>query len=176
MPGRRGRGPAPRILVVVESPAKCRTIQQYLGPQYVVKASFGHVRDLPVAGGGKRRGRKGGGGVSLGVDTESWRGEWVVPKEKAAAVKVLRELAGRKEPVVLATDRDREGEAIAWHLREVLGGRADRFVRVTFNEITRSAVQGRSGRRGGWTWRWCVRSWHGGSWIGWSVGACRRRW
>ena len=141
MPGRRGRGPAPRILVVVESPAKCRTIQQYLGPQYVVKASFGHVRDLPVAGGGKRRGRKGGGGVALGVDTESWRGEWVVPKEKAAAVKVLRELAGRKEPVVLATDRDREGEAIAWHLREVLGGRADRFVRVTFNEITRSAVQ-----------------------------------
>ena len=140
MPGRRGRGPAPRILVVVESPAKCRTIQQYLGSQYVVKASFGHVKDLPVAGGGKRRGRK-GGGVSLGVDTESWRGEWVVPKEKAAAVKVLRELAGRKEPVVLATDRDREGEAIAWHLREVLGGRADRFVRVTFNEITRSAVQ-----------------------------------
>ena len=141
MVGRRGRGPAPRILVVVESPAKCRTIQRYLGPQYVVKASFGHVRDLPAAGGSKRRGRKGGGGVALGVDTESWRGEWVVPKEKAAAVKVLRELAGRKQPVVLATDQDREGEAIAWHLREVLGGRADRFVRVTFNEITRSAVQ-----------------------------------
>ena len=140
MVGRRGRGPAPRILVVVESPAKCRTIQKYLGPQYVVRASFGHVRDLPVAGGSKRRGRK-GGGVSLGVDTESWRGEWVVPKEKAGAVKALREFAGRKQPVVLATDQDREGEAIAWHLREVLGGRADRFVRVTFNEITRSAVQ-----------------------------------
>ena len=141
MVGRRGRGAAPRILVVVESPAKCRTIQKYLGPQYVVRASFGHVRDLPVTGGSKRRGRKGGGGVSLGVDTESWRGEWVVPKEKVGAVKVLRELAGRKQPVVLATDQDREGEAIAWHLREVLGGRADRFVRVTFNEITRSAVQ-----------------------------------
>ena len=123
-------------LVVVESPAKCRTIQRCLGRGYLVRASFGHLRDLPAAG----RGRK--GSAALGLDPDAgWKATWEVPREKRDVVSGLRRLAGRTGPVVLATDCDREGEAIAWHLRQLLGGAAGRFVRVTFNEITESAIR-----------------------------------
>ena len=123
-------------LVVVESPAKCRTIQRCLGRDYLVRASLGHLRDLPVA----RRGRK--GAVALGLDPDkAWKATWEVPPDRRNVVAGLRRLAGRSGPVVLATDCDREGEAIAWHLRQLLGGAAGRFARVTFSEITEPAIR-----------------------------------
>ena len=123
-------------LVIVESPAKCRTVQRCLGEQYLVRASFGHLRDLPAA----RRGRK--GLVALGLDPGAgWKATWEIPPERREIVARLRRLAGRTGPVVLATDCDREGEAIAWHLQQLLGGPSGRFLRVTFSEITESAVQ-----------------------------------
>ena len=123
-------------LVVVESPAKCRTIQRCLGGGYLVRASLGHLRDLPAA----RRGRK--GAVALGLDPDkAWKATWEVPPDRRDVVTGLRRLAGRTAPVVLATDCDREGEAIAWHLRQLLGGAAGRFTRVTFSEITESAIR-----------------------------------
>ena len=126
-----------RVLVVVESPAKCRTIQKYLGPSYVVQASLGHVRDLPA------KGKRGGRWEELpGLDPENgWAARWEVLDGKRDTVARLRKLAGRTRVVVLATDQDREGEAIAWHLCELLGGKRERFRRVTFNEITRSAIE-----------------------------------
>ena len=125
-------------LVIVESPAKCRTIQRYLGRQYVVRASLGHVRDLPLSGGGGGRRRR----TSLGLDPDAgWQAKWEVRSERREVLAGLRRLAGRTATVVLATDRDREGEAIAWHLQQLLGGKAARFARVTFNEITERAIR-----------------------------------
>ncbi len=124
-------------LVVVESPAKCRTIQRCLGRGYLVRASLGHLRDLPAAGGRCKR------AVALGIDPQDgWKAIWEVPAGKRDVVQGLRRLAGRKGAVVLATDCDREGEAIAWHLQKLLGGPAARFSRVTFNEITEPAIRG----------------------------------
>ena len=126
-----------RVLVVVESPAKCRTIQKYLGPAYVVQASLGHLRDLPA------KGKRGGPWEELpGLDpARGWAARWEVLDEKRDTVARLKKLAGRTRVVVLATDQDREGEAIAWHLCELLGGKRERFRRVTFNEITRPAIE-----------------------------------
>jgi len=94
-----------RSLVVVESPAKARTISGILGSEYEVKASVGHVRDLPKS--------------DLGVDVESgFQPKYVIPREKAKAVKEIRQAAAAAATVYLATDPDREGEAIAWHLIE----------------------------------------------------------
>ncbi len=138
-PARTGGTRKVATLVVVESPAKCRTIQRYLGRQYLVRASLGHVRDLPAGGAGRGRRRRGSG---LGLDPgNGWEASWEVPADKQEVLRGLRRLAGRRGAVVLATDRDREGEAIAWHLRELLGGPAGRFVRVTFNEITEPAIR-----------------------------------
>jgi DNA topoisomerase-1 len=132
-------------LVIVESPAKAKTINKYLGSNFVVKASYGHVRDLP------RRRRK--GEVIAGIDIEAgWVPHYVVedkdeggrgrgrrtPKEILAELK--RE-AAKSNRVFLATDPDREGEAIAWHIEDALGLDEARTFRITFNEITRSAVQ-----------------------------------
>ena len=126
-----------RVLVVVESPAKCRTIQKYLGPSYVVQASLGHVRDLPA------KGKRGGPREELpGLEpSRGWVARWEVLDGKRDTVARLKKLAGRTGLVVLATDQDREGEAIAWHLSELLGGKRERFRRVTFNEITRQAIE-----------------------------------
>ena len=116
-------------LVVVESPAKAKTINRYLGMDYIVKASMGHVRDLPPK--------------EMGVDLEN--GDFTPTYELLAGRrKVLTELKryARTAPeVFLATDLDREGEAIAWHLAESLGVRKDRIRRVIFNEITAPAIQ-----------------------------------
>ncbi len=115
-------------LVVVESPAKARTINRYLGPGYVVKASMGHVRDLPTKG--------------LGVDLENDFSPTYEPLPgRTKILTELRKLAKAAPEVFLATDLDREGEAIAWHLAEALKIPASRLRRVVFNEITRSAIQ-----------------------------------
>ena len=119
-------------LVVVESPAKARTIAQYLGSGYTVRASMGHVRDLPKK--------------ELGVDLEENRfhPKYISIRSKSKVVSELKKLAGDADTVYLATDPDREGEAIAWHVAVSLGGRDvlsdPRYRRLTFNEITRSAV------------------------------------
>ena len=115
-------------LVIVESPAKAKTIGKYLGTDYVVKASMGHLRDLP---------RK-----TMGIDIEhDFRPEYVPIEGKDKIINELREAADESDFVYLATDPDREGEAISWHLKELLYLGDQRSKRVTFNEITKKAVQ-----------------------------------
>src|SRR5438876_7857012 len=116
-------------LVIVESPAKAKTINKYLGNDFTVKASMGHIRDLPEKG--------------LGVDIENkFEPTYEVTKTKAKVVSELKAAANSAEKVYLCPDPDREGEAIAWHLSELLGGSKNpNFFRVTFNEITKDAVR-----------------------------------
>ncbi len=114
-------------LVIVESPAKAKTIEKYLGPGYTVLSSFGHVRDLPER--------------DLSVDTENgFEPNYIVPDEKKGKLAELRKQANKAEIVWLATDEDREGEAISWHLKEALELPDSKVRRVTFNEITKTAV------------------------------------
>jgi len=128
--GASGKGApagAGKKLVIVESPAKARTINRYLGGDYVVKASMGHVRDLP--------------GKQLGVDLEGdFAPTYELLRGRKRVVSELRKYAAAAPEVYLATDLDREGEAIAWHLAEALAVPAERLRRVVFNEITASAI------------------------------------
>ncbi|MBR5485838.1 MAG: type I DNA topoisomerase [Oscillospiraceae bacterium] len=115
-------------LVIVESPAKAKTIQKYLGKDYEVIASMGHVRDLPKS--------------RLGVDIENdFTPEYIDIKGKGDVLKALKNGAKKKERVYLATDPDREGEAISWHLSNLLGLDVEQANRVTFNEITKSGIR-----------------------------------
>ena len=117
-------------LVIVESPAKCNTIKRYLGENYDVQASLGHVRDLATSG-------KGG----LGVDVEhDFAATYIINKNKERVVRGLKEKASKCDEVILATDPDREGEAIAWHLTQVLGLDVNKTKRLEFHEITRSSI------------------------------------
>ena len=114
-------------LVIVESPAKAKTIGKYLGPGYEVKASMGHVRDLPKS--------------KIGVDVENgFTVDYQPIKGKEEVITDLKKAAKKSEKVFLATDPDREGEAISWHLKEMLGIPDDKTYRVTFNEITKKVV------------------------------------
>jgi len=117
----------PKNLVIVESPAKAKTIRKYLGASFAVKASVGHVRDLPTR--------------ELGVDIENgFKPTYVIPKAKLATVAELKEAASKSEVVYLATDPDREGEAIAWHVAESIDLPLARAHRVSFDQVTKSAV------------------------------------
>ncbi len=119
----------PKTLVVVESPAKAKTIEKYLGGDYAVRASYGHIRDLG----------KGFGG--LGVDVEhDFHPDYVVPEDSKRHVSELKSVLRRSDDVVLATDYDREGEAIAFHVATLLGVDPKQAKRVTFTEITRDAI------------------------------------
>ena len=114
-------------LVIVESPAKAKTIGKYLGPGYQVKASMGHVRDLPKS--------------KLGVDVDNdFTVDYQPIKGKEEVIDDLKKAAKKSDKVFLATDPDREGEAISWHLKEMLGIPDDKTYRVTFNEITKKVV------------------------------------
>ncbi len=114
-------------LVIVESPAKAKTIEKFLGKDYTVMSSFGHIADLPTK--------------ELGVDTEGdFTPKYVVSKDKQDVVKKLRRVAKDAEMVWLASDEDREGEAIAWHLSEELKLTKDKTKRIVFHEITKSAI------------------------------------
>ncbi len=118
----------PKELVIVESPAKARTVEKMLGDRYIIKASRGHVRDLPKHG--------------LGVDVENgFTPQYVIPKEKKRAVQELREAARKASAVYLATDPDREGEAISWHLVEAAELKGMPVHRVVFHEITKGAIE-----------------------------------
>ncbi|MFC8240053.1 type I DNA topoisomerase [Streptomyces chartreusis] len=129
-----------RRLVIVESPAKAKTIKGYLGPGYVVEASVGHIRDLP--NGAAEVPEKYTGEVRrLGVDVEhDFEPIYVVNADKRAQVKKLKDLLKESDELYLATDEDREGEAIAWHLQEVLKPKVP-VKRMVFHEITKSAIQ-----------------------------------
>ncbi len=117
-------------LVIVESPTKCETIKRYLGEDYVVKASYGHIRDLATKG-------KGG----LGIDIENnFAPAYVINNDKRKVVYDLKKLADESEEVILATDPDREGEAIAWHLAQVLNLDVKTNKRLEFHEITRDSI------------------------------------
>ena len=114
-------------LVIVESPSKAKTIGRYLGPEYTVKASMGHLRDLPKS--------------TMGVDLErGFTPKYVSVSGKEELIKELKKAAGAADVVYLATDPDREGEAISWHLKELLGLPDEKAKRVTFNEITQKVV------------------------------------
>lgn len=117
-----------KVLVIVESPAKARTIKKYLGKGYDVKASVGHIRDLP-----KRE---------LGIDVEKdFKPKYVNMRAKSKVLKELREKASNSSNILLATDMDREGEAIAWHLEELLKKTGAPIKRIIFNEITKNAIK-----------------------------------
>ncbi|MDX1705868.1 type I DNA topoisomerase [Pseudidiomarina sp.] len=152
-----------KALVIVESPAKAKTINKYLGNDYIVKSSIGHVRDLPTRSTSTvktkppaevrkmspekkeayRQERELKKLVArMGVDPEhNWQAEYEVLPGKEKVVNELKKLAAKADAIYLATDLDREGEAIAWHLRELIGGDDTRFHRVVFNEITKNAIQ-----------------------------------
>ncbi len=116
-------------LLIVESPAKAKTIEKYLGGDFIVKSSFGHIRDLEK-------------GNDLGVDVNNgYKPNYVVPSDKFKTVKELKENAAKVEEVWLATDEDREGEAISWHLCQVLGLDERTTKRIVFHEITKPAIQ-----------------------------------
>ncbi|WP_159770970.1 type I DNA topoisomerase [Streptomyces sp. HM190] len=129
-----------RRLVIVESPAKAKTIKGYLGPGYIVEASVGHIRDLP--NGAAEVPEKYTGEVRrLGVDVEhDFAPVYVVNADKKAQVKKLKDLLKDSDELYLATDEDREGEAIAWHLQEVLKPKVP-VKRMVFHEITKAAIQ-----------------------------------
>ena len=114
-----------KYLVIVESPAKAKTIEKYLGADYKVLASMGHLRDLPQS--------------TLGVDIENgFIPKYQTIRGKNELIKSLKEESQKAEKVFLATDPDREGEAISWHIANILGIDESANCRVTFNEITHS--------------------------------------
>ncbi len=114
-------------LVIVESPAKAKTIEKFLGKDFTVKSSFGHIRDLP--------------GKNISVDIENdFAPDYVIPDDKKKIVAELRKLSKTAETVWLASDEDREGEAISWHLLEALNLKEEKTKRIVFHEITKSAI------------------------------------
>jgi DNA topoisomerase-1 len=115
-------------LIIVESPTKAKTIKKFLGPQYQVESSFGHIRDLPEH--------------EMGIDIDhGFAPKYVIPEKAKKAVAVLKKAAANASAVILASDEDREGEAIAWHLAEALKLDPAKSQRIVFHEITKSAIQ-----------------------------------
>ncbi|WP_199611322.1 type I DNA topoisomerase [Flocculibacter collagenilyticus] len=151
-----------KSLVIVESPAKAKTINKYLGKDFVVKSSVGHVRDLPTSGQAKSgaKAAQTTKGLSkeekaelkkkkdqealiarMGINPDKqWQARYEVLPGKEKVVNELKSLAENADQIYLATDLDREGEAIAWHLKEIIGGDDDKYKRVVFNEITKKAI------------------------------------
>lgn len=158
-----------KSLVIVESPAKAKTINKYLGNDFIVKSSIGHIRDLPTSGANKtpvdakkraqeaaktrkmspeekaihkRKKARTQLVKRMGIDPENnWKAHYEILPGKEKVVNELKRLAKDADAIYLATDLDREGEAIAWHLREAIGGDDSRYSRVVFNEITKKAIQ-----------------------------------
>jgi len=118
----------PKSLVVVESPTKVKTIQKYLDSKFIVKASMGHVRDLPKS--------------QLGVDPKKhFKPKYVISPTKKKILDELKKIAEKSDALYVATDPDREGEAIGWHLAQELPVDKKKIFRITFNEITERAVK-----------------------------------
>jgi DNA topoisomerase-1 len=157
-----------KSLVIVESPAKAKTINKYLGKDFIVKSSVGHIRDLPTSGNtktttpaeraklaaktrkmspeekAKHQAAKARKQLvqRMGIDPDhDWDAHYEILPGKEKVVAELKQIAAKADHVFLATDLDREGEAIAWHLRETIGGDESRYQRVVFNEITKTAIK-----------------------------------
>ena len=157
-----------KALVIVESPAKAKTINKYLGKDFIVKSSVGHIRDLPTSGSAKPADPKERAAQAaitrkmapdekaryqarkkreqlvrrMGIDPDNgWQARYEILPGKEKVVSELKKLAKNSDAIYLATDLDREGEAIAWHLQEAIGGDTSRYHRVVFNEITEKAIQ-----------------------------------
>jgi DNA topoisomerase-1 len=153
-----------KSLVIVESPAKAKTINKYLGKDFIVKSSVGHIRDLPTKSLGLVEAKKPAKELKewdedskadylksyeyrklvdrMGVDPkQNWHAHYQILQGKEKVVSELKKLAKQADTIYLATDLDREGEAIAWHLQELLDGKGKEFQRVVFNEITQTAIQ-----------------------------------
>ena len=157
-----------KALVIVESPAKAKTINKYLGKDFIVKSSVGHIRDLPTSGSAKPTDSKERAAQAaitrkmapdekvryqarkkreqlvrrMGIDPDNgWQARYEILPGKEKVVSELKKLAKDSDAIYLATDLDREGEAIAWHLQEAIGGDTSRYHRVVFNEITEKAIQ-----------------------------------
>ena len=157
-----------KSLVIVESPAKAKTINKYLGKDFIVKSSVGHIRDLPTSGSAKPVDAKARAAEAaktrkmsdkkketykkqkakaqlikrMGIDPDNdWAAQYQVLPGKEKVVSDLQAAAGKVDAIYLATDLDREGEAIAWHLREEIGGDLSQYKRVVFNEITEKAIK-----------------------------------
>lgn len=157
-----------KSLVIVESPAKAKTINKYLGNDFIVKSSIGHIRDLPTSGSNEKPDPKARAAQAaktrkmspeekaehkvrksreqlikrMGVDPyNNWKARYEILPGKEKVMEELQRLAKQADQIYLATDLDREGEAIAWHLQEAIGGDEGRYRRVVFNEITKSAIQ-----------------------------------
>ncbi|MCX7807922.1 MAG: toprim domain-containing protein, partial [Deltaproteobacteria bacterium] len=130
-----------KSLVVVESPAKAKTIASYLGSEFIVESSVGHIRDLPKSADEVPEEFRGTEAGKLGVDVENnFRPIYVIEPEKKAVIAKLKKLLSQAEALYLATDGDREGESIAWHLTEVLRPKVP-VRRMVFHEITPKAIQ-----------------------------------
>ncbi|WP_348769582.1 type I DNA topoisomerase [Buchnera aphidicola] len=139
-----------KSLVIVESPVKAKTINQYLGDNYIVKSSVGHVRDLSSNQSKKRKSTQNSYSKNyekerliqqMGIDPyKNWNVQYHILPGKEKIINELKNIANQVNRIYLATDLDREGEAIAWHLKEVIGGDSSKFVRVVFNEITQHAI------------------------------------
>ncbi|PIZ82386.1 MAG: DNA topoisomerase I, partial [Parcubacteria group bacterium CG_4_10_14_0_2_um_filter_41_6] len=115
-------------LVIVESPAKAKTISKFLGKNFVVKSSFGHVRDLPKS--------------KMGIDIENnFDPQYINSRDKSKVIKELKEAAKKTDSILFATDEDREGEAISWHLAHMLGVDPEKAERIAFHEITKTAIE-----------------------------------
>ena len=156
-----------KFLVIVESPAKSKTINKYLGKEFIVKSSIGHIRDLPKGGNKKSDPKERAKRAALtrkmsteeklvyqktkersqliekiGVDpNHDWKAKYEIVPGKEKVVEELKKIGAKSDLIYLATDLDREGEAIAWHLKETLGGDPSRYKRVIFSEITKKAIQ-----------------------------------
>ena len=149
-----------KSLVIVESPAKAKTISKYLGSEYIVQSSVGHIRDLPKKGTGTSKRSSIPKNISpeekarlkvandrkrlirrMGIDPDNgWKADWQIIPEKEKVLKSLKKAAKNVDNIFLATDLDREGEAIAWHLKEALGSDKYNYSRVRFNQITKDAI------------------------------------
>ena len=149
-----------KSLVIVESPAKAKTISKYLGSEYIVESSVGHIRDLPKKGSGTSKRSSIPKNISpeekarlkvandrkrlirrMGIDPDNgWKADWQIIPEKEKVLKSLKKAAKNVDNIFLATDLDREGEAIAWHLKEALGSDKYNYSRVRFNQITKDAI------------------------------------
>jgi len=157
-----------KSLVIVESPAKAKTINKYLGENFIVKSSVGHIRDLPTSGSAspvdpkarakaaaetrklspekkvihKARKAKEQLIARMGINPEkNWEANYQILPGKEKVVRDLKKIAKDVDKIYLATDLDREGEAIAWHLQQAIGGEPERYQRVVFNEITKKAIE-----------------------------------
>jgi len=113
-------------LIIVESPVKSKTIEKFLGPKYKVLSSYGHIRDLPKS--------------ELGINIENnFEPRYIIPPKSRKIIGILKREAEKSETIILATDEDREGEAISWHLSQILG--LSNPQRIAFHEITKLAVE-----------------------------------